>query len=159
TQQMNRFLRHSEPAVRRAGWRAARFATPRTPEAYAAGLEDEDAEVRREARLAAAGGKQARPRDHCRKAATDLDALHLLAILGNPSDLARILPAGLAAELGPRRFQILGSFGHPGLMEVILAGIASADLRTAVAAGAAFTKVTGVAIESERRALLPPADG
>jgi uncharacterized protein (TIGR02270 family) len=161
TQQMNRFLRHGEPAVRRAGWRAARFSTPRTPEAYAAGLEDEDTGVRHEARLAAAWGKQARLLDHCRKAATDLDALLLLAILGKPPDLAltRIVAAGMAGELGPRRFQILGAFGHPAIMEFILAGTASADPRTAMAAGAAFTKITGVAIESERRALLPPEDG
>src|SRR5262249_39359878 len=55
--------------------------------------------------------------------------------------------------------QVLGTFGHPTIMELILAGIASADPRTAVAAGEAFTKITGVAIDSERRALLPPEDG
>ena len=57
------------------------------------------------------------------------------------------------------RFRALGAFGHPQVMPTILSGLESKDPRTAVAAGAAFTKITGCDVESSQRALMPPADG
>ncbi len=44
-------------------------------------------------------------------------------------------------------------------MDKLLVGIASDDPRTAVAAGRAFTKMTGHDIESDERVELPPEDG
>jgi hypothetical protein len=53
----------------------------------------------------------------------------------------------------------VGAYGHPGLMPVLLEALASDDPATASTAGAAFTKMTGLDIESDVRASLPPADG
>lgn len=127
-------------------------------------LVDEDPFVRREALLAAAWTRQRWLLDTCRQAgrqpsAENFDALLLLAILGKPADLPTILQIGASAPLGPRRFQILGSFGHPQVIEPLLTAIAGQDIAAAVAAGAAFTKITGVDIASNSRATLPPTDG
>jgi uncharacterized protein (TIGR02270 family) len=175
TDQFNRFLKNEEPSVRQAAWRtAARTSIPRKPEIYEAGLRDEDPAVRNEAMMAAAWGKHQGVLDFCRKLAAKPthpgppppgggnggeDALYLLAVLGKPIELPRILALGKAAELGPRQFQILGAFGHPEVMELLLEGITNKDPRQAVAAAAAFTKVTGCPIDSDKRATLPPADG
>jgi hypothetical protein len=83
----------------------------------------------------------------------------LLAILGELSDLERILVAGKTSSLGPQRFQALGAFGHPGVVEDLLAGVESDDPLTAVTAGAAFTRITGANIESDTRVQVPPEDG
>ena len=124
--------------------------------------------------MAAAWGKHQGVLDFCRKLAAKPphpdpplpgggnggeDALYLLAVLGKPIELPRILALGKAAELGPRQFQILGAFGHPEVMELLLEGIAIKDVRQAVAAAAAFTKITGCTVDSDKRATLPPADG
>jgi hypothetical protein len=100
----------------------------------------------------------------CRHAASNpspeyLDFLHLLAILGQPVDLPAILSCGGNAALGPGRFAILGSFGHPSAMDLILQGIADPDPETAVAAGAAFTKMTGREIESDQVAAIGSEEG
>jgi len=65
--------------------------------------------------------------DHCRKRAIEaspdhIDALVLLAILGKPQDLPRILALGQAEQLGPRRFEILGAYGHPAVIEPLADG-------------------------------------
>ncbi len=62
-------------------------------------------------------------------------------------------------ELGAERFRLLAAYGHPVLMELVLAAIADADPATAAATGAAFTKITGQDTESDNRAILAPADG
>ncbi|MGH9262800.1 MAG: hypothetical protein ACRD08_23355, partial [Acidimicrobiales bacterium] len=99
----------------------------------------------------------------CRKLASDapaesLDALELLAILGGPADLDRFRALGGARELGPSRFRLLGAFGQPALMDTILAGVADPDPATAVAAAAAFTKMTGQSIDADRQVRLAPED-
>ncbi len=164
TQQMDAFLKHPEAPLRRAGWRVARYAMPRSPETYREGLRDPDPQVRREALYAAAWGRQEWLLGHCRKQVAQptpdhADELLLMAVLGKPTDLGYILSVGMAAELGSARLQVLGAFGHPKVMDVVLAELESKDVLTAVAAGTAFTKITGLDINSGPRVLLPPADG
>jgi hypothetical protein len=101
---------------------------------------------------------------HCREhsarpAPADRDALLLLAILGEAEQVSRILEVGRLAKLGALRFQVLGAFGHPDVVEVLLNGIESNDPRTALGAATAFTKITGADIASDRRVQLPPEDG
>jgi pSer/pThr/pTyr-binding forkhead associated (FHA) protein len=131
---------------------------------YQAALRDEDPRVRTEALHAAVWTRQPWLLEHCRQASSEpipenAEALLLLAILGQPIDLPRIRRIGQAAGLGPFRYRVLGAFGHPQMMDEILAGLGPEDARRAVAAAAAFTKITGVDIESDERVTLPPEDG
>jgi uncharacterized protein (TIGR02270 family) len=163
-EQCNRLLQNDAADVREAGWRVIGLGVPQGVPAYEAALRDESRRVRREALVAAAWNRQVWLLEHCRRLAgrptsDGWDALWLLAVLGRPDDLPRILAVGEASPLGPRRFEFLAAFGHPGVVETLLKGIESKDPRTAVSAGAAFTKVTGVAIDSDRRVSLPPEDG
>jgi uncharacterized protein (TIGR02270 family) len=163
TQQMDSFLKHADAPVRLSGWRAAQFTMPRSPDTYQAGLRDPDPRVRRQALLAAVWARQEWLLGHCRRfvafaAPEHAEELLLLAILGKLTDLQNVLSVGMSAKLGPRRLQVLGAFGHPSVMEIVLAGLESKDPLTAVAAGAAFTKMTGVDIDSGPRVALPPAD-
>jgi hypothetical protein len=66
---------------------------------------------------------------------------------------------GRAAELGPRRFHALGAYGHPAVVEMLVAAMAGDDQAAAVAAAEAFKKITGVEVDSGRRVPLPPEDG
>ena len=131
---------------------------------YAAALEDPDADVRREALHAAAWCGERWLLEYCRSLANEpklehWDAMHLLAILGEPSDLERIVRIGRTAKLGSRRFAIYASYGHPRVIRDLLVALENKDANTAVAAGAAFTKITGADIDSEERVTLQPEDG
>lgn len=128
------------------------------------GLAHPDALVRRNAMLAAAWTGRKWVLEYCRRLAApplaeNWEALLLLAILGQPSDMERILTIARTADLGPRRFAILGAFGHPLVMKDLLIGIESKNPAIAAAAGAAFTKITSADINSDQRAELPPEEG
>ena len=62
-------------------------------------------------------------------------------------------------ELGPDRFRLLGLYGSPALMGMVLEGLSDPDPAIASSAGAAFSKLTGEDVESDDRATLPPPDG
>lgn len=163
-EQMDRFLKHEDTVVRQAGWRATALSIPRRTEVYEAGMRDDDSAVQREALLAAAWGRQQWLLDHLRKltsqtASTPVETAMLLAILGKPQDLPRILSLANTATLGPERFRVLGAFGHSGVMETLLKATESTDPLTAVTAGAAFAKITGKDIDSGKRVTVPPKDG
>lgn len=160
-QRVRRFLLDEDAAVRAGGWRLVAYLGMRLdPKAYAAGLRD-DPIVRRAALNAAAWCGEAGVLSVGRSLAENpspenFDALELLAILGGAEDLPRFAVIARASHLGPRRFQLIGCFGNPALMEIVMAGIRDADPATAVAAGAAFTKMTGAEIDSTTVAKLPP---
>ncbi|MHC4399967.1 MAG: FHA domain-containing protein [Planctomycetota bacterium] len=131
---------------------------------YQRAFEDESPSVRREALLAAAWTRQPWLLEHCRRlserpAPESLAAVVLLAILGTPDDLDRFLAVGQAAEMGPRRFRALGAYGHPAVVPPLLSAIRSGDPPIAVAAGLAFTKITGADVESDTQVQLPPEEG
>jgi FHA domain len=133
---------------------APRGPSKSAPSADQKALGDDDPVVRRNALLAAAWTGRRWLLEHCRGLCSPplpehWEALLLLAILGEPADLARILAIGRAAELGPKRFEVLGAFGHPEVVNDLIVGIGNADAAIAVAAGKAFTKITGVDISSE----------
>jgi uncharacterized protein (TIGR02270 family) len=160
---LDRFLSDDPPEVRRAAWRVAGLVgAPLDSKSYATAMRDDDASVRREALYAAAWARQDGVLALCRHIAStpspeSYDFLRLLAILGHPADLDVISVCGQSAALGPARFAVLGSFGHPSTMNLILEGIADPDAETAAAAGAAFTKMTGREIESDQIAAAGPA--
>ena len=129
-----------------------------SPKPYRAALTDEVLEVRQAALRAAAWSRAPWLLNYCRSLPIDLehwDGLLMLAILGGPEDLEKILAAGRCEELGLRRFHLLGAYGHPGAIRDLLQGIASKDPAIAIAAGAAFSRITAADIEAEDDADLP----
>lgn len=131
---------------------------------YDKALVDEDPLVRREAILAAVWTRQPWLLGYCRWIATqptpeDWDTLWLLAVLGQPSDVESVLAIGRTTTLGSRRFGLYASYGHPRTVKDLLVSMASKDPNTAVAAGVAFTKITGADVDSPQRVTLPPEDG
>jgi hypothetical protein len=156
--------------VRRAAWRlimlvsAPEMLSPDvTAQLSDAAMHEENPGVRAEALHAAAWTMQPWLLEHCRTLCDqphpdNTDAILLLAILGQPFDLERILGVARAAGLGPLRFRVLGTFGHPGVVETLLEAMQSKDPLTAAAAGAAFTKITGADIESDQKVLVPYED-
>jgi uncharacterized protein (TIGR02270 family) len=153
------------PEVRLAAWRVnGLIGYVRSQQPYETAFADKDARVRREALWSAGWTQQKWLPAACRSlaaksASENWDAVLLLAVLGKPEELQNILAIAKCAEFGPKRFQILGAYGHPEAVDELLRGMESPDLRGAVAAGAAFTKVTGCDIESDKRVQLPPEDG
>lgn len=160
---VHQFLSDEAPGVRAQAWRLVGYLGMRLdPKAYAAALRD-DPVVKRAALHAGAWcgerGVLAVGRKFAQAPAPDqADALELLAILGGLEDLPGFTAIGRQATLGPSRFRLIGCFGHPALMELVMVGIRDPDPATAVAAGAAFTKMTGAEIESSTVATLP-SDG
>jgi pSer/pThr/pTyr-binding forkhead associated (FHA) protein len=131
---------------------------------YRDALLDEDPGVRRTALLTAVWTRQPWLLDYCRQVATQpagahWDAVFLLAVLGTPADGPIMAAIGRADELGARRFRALGAFGHPHVVPELLRAVESNDATTAVWAGRAFTKITGLDVESEQRVAIQPDDG
>ena len=115
---------------------------------YDSGVTDSDPHMRWTAFIAAASSRQPWLLDYCRLACDHpvdehWQAVLMLAILGEPSDLSRLLGVARATELGPKRFSVLGVYGHPGAVRELLVRIESTDTETAFAAGEAFRKITG----------------
>lgn len=64
----------------------------------------------------------------------------------------------LAAQAGPRRCALLGRAGHPDGIELLITAMADTDPLTAAAAGTAFTRLTGLDVDAQRRTLPVSAD-
>ncbi len=163
--QNERLLRHEDAVVRQSGWRLVGYiGVPLEAKTYAAAMRDDDPGVRRAALYAGAWCGQPGVLAVCRKLAAqptpdNLDPFELLAILGAPEDARLVAALGQTAALGPARFTVVGTYGHPALMDLVLAALTDADPATAAAAGGAFTKITGQNIDSEKKAKLPPENG
>lgn len=163
--QIQRLLLHEDPAVRIGGWRLVSYiGVSLEPKTYAAAMRDEDAGVRRAALYAGAWSGQPGVLSVCRKLAAEptpenLDALELLAILGTPEDARSIATLATTPALGPARFGLVGTYGHPALMDLVLTALVEREPAGAAAAGAAFTKMTGQNIDSDKKAKLPPENG
>jgi uncharacterized protein (TIGR02270 family) len=158
-------LKFEAPRLQQAGWRLVALAGISIPRAhYEKALADKEADTRCECLWAAAWTKQSWLLDFCRKFAvksppTDAAFYRLLAVLGQPDDLQRMIYLGKDTALGPQRFAWLGAFGHPGVIDLILAGFKAKNPREAIAAGHVFTKITGFDVASKTRVQLPPEDG
>ncbi len=159
------FVQSESPSVRSAAWRVAGLlGLTLDAKAYARGLRDDDANVRREVLYAGAWAQQQGILTYCRRAAAipspdQLDSLRVLAILGAPEDFPLIAAYGQTTALGPDRFSVLGSYGHPGLVQIILDALSDKDPLTAVAAGHALTTITGADIRSQTVAEVPLESG
>jgi uncharacterized protein (TIGR02270 family) len=166
---LSRFVENEDPDVCASGWRVAGLlAFAMDAKTYARGLRHEDANVRRECMHASAWAGQLGIVSYCRQLAAkptpgDIEAIRLLAMLGTPEDLPLILACGRNPQLGPARFAILASYGHPGVVGLILDALSDKDPVIAVAAAEVFTAMTGEDIRSQETAEVPldstdPAD-
>jgi uncharacterized protein (TIGR02270 family) len=161
------FLTDHIPTARQTGWRiAAYLGLQLDARTYAAAMRDENPAVRAAALTTAAwNGEQAVLAIARQAAATPtpdhLDALRFLAILGGPDDLQRMASIGMADALGASRFDLVASYGHPALVDLLLVEMSRAekDPEAGAAAGAAFARVTGKNVESDHRAKVPPGGG
>jgi len=159
------FMQHEDVELRRGCWElAAKLKTPLVAGRYKKALEDPEMLVRRAGYRAAAWGKQAWLPDHCRTIlqspkSRDLDALHVLAVLGKPEDLVFLRDPRWSSLPSTAWFATLATFGHPGVIPELVKGMENANPRLAVAAGQAFSRLTGCSVASEKRAALPPENG
>ena len=159
------FLSAETLRIQQAGWRLVALANISIPrELYEKALTGNDPAIRQESLWAAAWTEQPWLLDFCRNYAVknppaDTLPFRMLAVLGQPHDLQRILYLGKDSVFGPQRYEWLGAYGHPGVIDLIVEGIKSQKPREAVAAGTAFTKITGFDVESDKRVTLPPEDG
>ncbi|HEU4457341.1 MAG TPA: hypothetical protein VFR81_30005 [Longimicrobium sp.] len=164
-EQLRWFLEDDDPAARLAGWRLAALLGARAaPESYARALRDDEPAVAAAALEAGAwcgvqGVLPALRRMAEAPSPERMGVLRLLAVLGTPEDASRLYALACAPELGPERFRLAGAFGDPRFMPLILKALADPDPATAVAAGAAFVRLTGVEVRTGERATLPPEGG
>lgn len=164
-QQLASLVRAAELETRVAAWRTVALSgQPLPTNLCLAAWRDPDAALRREALWAAAWTGCRELLIYCRslRGAPGPDRweiARLLAILGSHGDLEPLRALAATPELGPRRFALLGTFGHPGGVEDLLAAMAGKDVRAAVEAGKAFARITGHDVGSSERVELPTEDG
>lgn len=159
------WLASEDPAVRRKAWRvAALCALPQARTFWERGLSDPDPGVRSAAREAALWCRQSWALDDVRRGrrrsdGADPDSLYLVAATGDAADFELVLAWVKDVGAGPERYRVIGVLGHPGGVETLLHAMAGLDLAASAFAGQAFTKLTGVDVDSGRRTVVPPADG
>jgi hypothetical protein len=147
----------SDPALAATAWRVAALcdvpgqaALP--PRPYPDAVREGAAEVREAAMAAAAWRGEAWVPVVAGRLAAAQDALGVrwLAATGG-TDAAAAVGAALAAlPPGPERCQLAARYGHPSLFAALLGWMESDDPLQAAAAGAAFTRMTGVEVEGRR---------
>jgi uncharacterized protein (TIGR02270 family) len=164
--QLRFFLEHEDAGVRARAWKLAGLMSAAVPPTvYAGALRDDEAAVTHAALEAGAWCGEQGTLHALRRVAGDqpspdqLPQLHLFAVLARPDDLTLVRRLVGLDALGPDRFRLAGAAGDPGLVEMILERLEDPDPVTAAAAASAFTRLTGVEIESEEAVPVPPADG
>lgn len=162
---VGQFLSDPDPAVRSAAWNVASL-RPGLANAQQteAAVRDKIPAVRRSALQAAAWSGHAWVLEYCRKAAVvptpeKFEELQLLCVLGVETDAPSILGLAAEKELGVPRFRLLGSYAHAGAIDGLIQAMREPDPVAAAAAGVAFTRITGVELQTVRRETLPPSDG
>ncbi len=81
----------------------------------------------------------------------DLEVYRLLAVLGTPQDLSLFQALARDARQGAERWLVLGSFGHPEVVELLLQAMESEEPRTAARAAQAFRRMTRLDVDTPRR--------
>lgn len=164
-EQLSPLLRDEAPAVRHGAWRIAAYAGMAMPPAlYDIALRDDDPGVKAAVLTAAAWNGYGGWLTYCRALADapepgGVAAIAMLAAVLPPQEYKAVTAlAGLPA-FGRARHQIAAAFGHPVMVDFLLGEMESADPATASGAGAAFSRMLGVGVESGRRVPLPPPDG
>jgi uncharacterized protein (TIGR02270 family) len=168
-QQLERFIRADDPETRAAAFRLAGYCAVSIPaEWYEAGLRADDVGVKRAALVAAAWNASPAFFPYCRALAADpkadaIEPVTMLAAVAPPEDYQFVAAVATNPAAGPDRFRVLGSFAHPYFVDLLIEEMSNPDPASAVAAGAAFFKMTGRDVESDQRVKIspdgkPPAD-
>lgn len=155
------FLGEADATARAQAWRlAAEAEVIFPPRLYATALRDEDAAVRDAALFCAAWTGVQGALGIARQAAAQPSAdaplpLRLLAALGEAGDARTITTLIQNESLGALRYELAGLYGAPANVDELLSAMASDNPRLAIAAGLAFTRMTGVTITSAERVTFP----
>ena len=88
-----------------------------------------------------------------------MEAMAILAILGDESDAATFQRICIAEKLGLKRFWIVATYGHPRLVPMLLAAMDSGGEAMRYFAGRAFSRITGCDIDSAETAEIQDPDG
>lgn len=158
-------LSNDDPVVKVSAWRSvANLGLTIEPTTVAGAVRDDDPRVREAALYAAAwtgvGGVLAIAREAAATPKQDQMATYrLLAALGEPGDATIIGRLMNTPALGAERFALAASLGAPRLAPLLLEALTSSSPRDAVAAGEAFTRLTGADLGPGTPVTLPPEDG
>lgn len=175
---LGRLLFDEDPAVCAQGWAAAWRAdghaaaaaatatappgarADRADRPYREALARLEPAIRHEAWASAAWSGRSHAMTALRRAVADGDevALHWLCILGTPEDTKTLGAAAMALPSAAQRCAALARYGHPAVLPTLLRWMDGDDAVAAHAAGEAFTRITGVEIQGERRTLPVPDD-
>jgi uncharacterized protein (TIGR02270 family) len=166
---LNRLVLAEDASARAGAWRLVTYCGLSVPASwYDRALNDDDVTVKRAALTAAAwNGSSAFP-PYCRAimgqpVPETIEALAIYASIAPPEDYQLIASVATNPAAGPNRFRVVGSFAHPYFIDLLIKEMENADPAAAVAAGAAFFKMTGRDVESDKRVKVspdgkPPAD-
>src|SRR5205085_458899 len=164
-EQLVPLLRDEHPAGRRGAWRIGAYCgLAAAPPLSEAGLKDDDPEVQRAALAAAAWNGYQGWLSHCHRIARQpnpdgVEPIAMLAAVLPPHEYKAVTAFASTAAFGPARYRIAAAFGHPVMVDFLLREMETPDPAAAAAAGAAFGRMLGVAVESGTRATVPPPNG
>ena len=158
-------LRDEHPKVRQSAWRiVTNCGIQVAPALYDAGMSDDDPDAQRAALVAAAWNGYHGWLSYCYKTAKQpnpdgVEPIAMLAAALPPHEYKAVTSFASTKAFGPSRYRIAAAFGHPVMIDFLLQEMEGPDPAAAAGAGAAFTKMLGVPIESGKRATVPPPDG
>jgi uncharacterized protein (TIGR02270 family) len=164
-EQLLPLVRDEHPGVRRSAWRLATYWAVTMPVAvYEAGLHDDDPVVQSAAFDAAAWSGHPGWVAYCQALAAQpspggVEPIAMLASILPPQESQTVARLAATPAFGPTRHRIAAAFGHPVMIDFLLQEMENSDPATAAGAGAAFGKMLGFAVESGRRATVPPPNG
>jgi uncharacterized protein (TIGR02270 family) len=159
---LERLIRAEAPAARAAGWRITAYCAASVPqEWYEAAVADDDKGVNHATLSAAAWNASPVFTRRCRSLAAHatpdaIEPLTMFAAVARPEDYQVVGSVAANVALGPSRFRPVGAYGHPYFVDVLIGEMSNPDPASAVAAGAAFFKMTGRDVESDKRVKVPP---
>jgi len=84
-----------------------------------------------------------------------LELAEALAILGNASDVGRLVSWSANPALPPERFRVLGTLGHPSVVPALLEMMLDGNAAASWEAAKAFRRMTGVDVSTEERVPAP----
>jgi hypothetical protein len=157
-EQLELFIRAGDASVKAAAWRLAYYMNVALfPALYAVGLCDADSNVKRAALRAAAWNASPAFYSYCRAflpapTPDTVDALVILAAVAPPQQYKFVESIAANPAIGPERFRVVGAFGHPYFLDLLVGVLEGADEEAIPAAARAFEKMTGAAVANGREA-------
>jgi uncharacterized protein (TIGR02270 family) len=154
---MTALLTHPEPSIAQLAWAVAGMLeeTSATPYPYADAIRGDDPDVRSAALGAAIWRGEAWAPGVAKRLAEDGDkgGLQWMAATAGPEALSFLQAINAPGRRTPATLRLAGRNGNPQMLESILDSMSSEDPALAVAAGDAFTRITGLAVEGRREPL------